>query len=662
MGATAVREEAEAGETTFAVLGPLEARRNGSLVPLGPFKQRVLLSLLLCHANRIVPVDQLSTAAWSEEPPRTALKNVQVYVSALRKNVLGTANRDRLTYRPPGYQLRLGPQHLDILDYETLARRGRQYLRDREITKAVDLLHEALKLWRGDPLPDMAQVPLISDELSRLHSERMSVYEDWAEAQLILGHHAHIIDSLEENVRSHPLRERLRSTQMIALFRCGRQSEALAQYEDMRQTLARDLGLQPSPVLERLYRAILAGAPSLDSPPSGGPQHLGATLVGGPRRNGAALLRTRSSTGDGHDVIAHLSQLPRDLADFTGRRGTVQDILDVFRARRHSPPVVISGPAGTGKTALAVHAAHLLRERFPDGQLFVRLRTAGGRERSVPDVLAEILRTCGFDGDPPRRAGERVAACRAWLAERSILLILDEASTAAQIRPLLPGTGDNGVLITGRRRLSALESAHHVALEGFTPEEGVELLRRTAGAERVDADPTAALSVVGTCGNLPLAVRIAGARLAASRHVLLPLFADRLADEHSLLDELSVDDLSMRACAATYERDLGPDLWASLRRLGALPAGEFTVDDLAALIGSDARLAAGVADKLVEAHAVTAESRPSPVYLIADWLRLYARERLEREESATQRTAAERRLRRARARTRPGPVTDSRTR
>ncbi|MEU4537684.1 BTAD domain-containing putative transcriptional regulator [Streptosporangium sp. NPDC023825] len=654
MGATAVREEAEAGETTFAVLGPLEARRNGSLVPLGPFKQRVLLSLLLCHANRIVPVDQLSTAAWSEEPPRTALKNVQVYVSALRKNVLGTANRDRLAYRPPGYQLRLGPQHLDILDYETLARRGRQHLRDREITKAVDLLHEALKLWRGDPLPDMAQVPLISDELSRLHSERMSVYEDWAEAQLILGHHAHIIDSLEENVRSHPLRERLRSTQMIALFRCGRQSEALAQYEDMRQTLARDLGLQPSPVLERLYRAILAGAPSLDSPSSDRPQHLGTTLFGGPRRDGAAVLRARSSTGNGHDVIAHLSQLPRDLADFTGRRETVQDILGVFRARRHSPPVVISGPAGTGKTALAVHAAHLLRERFPDGQLFVRLRTAGGRERSVPDVLAEILRTCGFDGDPPRRAGERVAACRAWLAERSILLILDEASTAAQIRPLLPGTGDNGVLITGRRRLSALESAHHVALEGFTPEEGVELLRRTAGAERVDADPAAALSVVGTCGSLPLAVRIAGARLAASRHVLLPLFADRLADEHSLLDELSVDDLSMRACAATYERDLGPDLWASLRRLGALPTGEFTVDDLAALIGSDARLAAGVADKLVEAHVVTAESRPSPVYLIADWLRLYARERLEREESAAQRTAAERRFRRARARTRSG--------
>ncbi|MFF3444367.1 BTAD domain-containing putative transcriptional regulator [Streptosporangium sp. NPDC002721] len=655
MGATIVREEAEAGETTFAVLGPLEARRNGSLIPLGPFKQRVLLSLLLCHANRIVPVNQLSTAAWSEEPPRTALKNVQVYVSALRKNVLGTANRDRLTFHPPGYQLRLGPQHLDILVYENLARRGRQHLRDREITKAVGPLHEALKLWRGDPLPDMAHVPLISGELARLRNERMSVYEDWAEAELILGHHAHIVDSLEENVRSHPLRERLRSTQMIALFRCGRQSEALAQYEDMRQTLARDLGLRPSPVLERLYRAILAGAPSLDGPPSDGSQHLDATPFGGPRRGGAAVLRPPSPTGNGPEVVAHLSQLPRDLADFTGRRETVRNVLDVFRDPRHSPPVVISGPAGAGKTALAVHAAHLLRERFPDGQLFVRLRTAGGRERSVPDVLAEILRLCGFDGDPPRRAGERVAACRAWLAERSILLILDEASSAAQIRPLLPGTGDNGVLITGRRRLSALESAHHVELRGFTPGEGVELLRRTAGAERVDADPAAALRVVGICDNLPLAVRIAGARLAASPHVLLPLFAGHLTDEHSLLDGLSVDDLSMRACAATYERDLGPDLWASLRRLGALPTGEFTVDDLAALLGSDARLAAGVADKLVEAHVVTvvavvaAESRPAPVYLIADWLRLYARERLEREESATQRTAAERRLREARA-------------
>ncbi|MGW0594206.1 BTAD domain-containing putative transcriptional regulator [Streptosporangium sp. NPDC002607] len=640
MGATVVREKAEAGETTFAVLGPLEARRDGSLVPLGPFKQRVLLSLLLCHANRIVPVDQLSTAAWSEEPPRTALKNVQVYVSALRKNVLGEADRDRLAYRPPGYQLRLGPQQLDILVYETLARRGRQHLRDREIAKAVGPLHEALRLWRGDPLPDMAHVPLISDELSRLRSERMSVYEDWAEAELSLGHHTHIIGSLEENVRRHPLRERLRSMQMIALFRCGRQSEALAQYEDMRQTLARELGLQPSPVLERLYRAILAGDPSLDGPLGGGPPHLG----------GATVIRPHPTAGHGQEVIAHLSQLPRDLADFTGRRESVQDILDVFRARRHSPPVVISGPAGAGKTALAVHSAHLLRERFRDGQLFVRLRTAGGRERSIPDVLAEILRTCGFEGDPPRRAGERVAACRAWLAERSILLIFDEASTAAQIRPLLPGTGDNGVLITSRRRLSALESAHHVALETFTPAEGVELLRRTAGAERVDADPAAALRVVGTCANLPLAVRIAGARLAAHRHVRLSLFADRLADEHSLLDELSVDDLSLRTCAATYERDLGPELWTSLRRLGALPSGEFTADDLAALLDSDVRLAADVADRLAEAHVVTAEPRPSPVYLIADWLRLYARERLQREESAPQRTAAGERLRRARAR------------
>lgn len=222
------------------------------------------------------------------------------------------------------------------------------------------------------------------------------------------------------------------------------------------------------------------------------------------------------------------------------------------------------------------------------------------------------------------------------------------------------------MLITGRRRLSALESAHHVELKGFTPGEGVELLRRTAGAERVDADPAAALRVVGVCGNLPLAVRIAGARLAASQDVLLPLFAGHLADERSLLDALSVDDLSMRACAATYERDLEPDLWAALRRLGALPAGEFTVEDLAALLGSDARLAAGVAGRLAEAYvittatAATAESRPAPVYLIPDWMRLYARERLEREESATQRTAAERRLREARLGG-PGPVTGSHT-
>ncbi|GAA3070383.1 AfsR/SARP family transcriptional regulator [Streptosporangium carneum] len=654
------------------MLGPLEAYRNGGLVPLGPFKQRVLLSLLLCHANRIVPVEQLSTAAWSEEPPRTALKNVQVYVSALRKNVLGAAHRHRLAYRPPGYQLQLGPHQLDILRYETLARQGRQHLRDREVARAVGPLHDALKLWRGDPLPDMAHVPLISDELSRLHSERMSVYEDWAEAKLCLGQHTDLIGSLEENVRRHPLRERLRSAQMIALFRCGRQAEALAEYETMRQTLARELGLQPSPVLERLYRAILAGDPSLDGPTvSGAPPGArpGSAVSWGTVSRGAASLSPgwrvnasparRSSagtfpgaytaTGGGHDVVAHLSQLPRDLADFTGREEEVRKVLDMFLTSPHSPPVAISGPAGTGKTAFAVHVAHLLRERFSDGQLFVRLRTPAGRERSVPDVLAETLRTCGFDGDPPRRAGERVAVYRAWLAERRILLIFDEASTEAQIRPLLPGAGDNGVLITGRRRLSALESAHHVDMEGFTPEEGVELLRRITGAERVDAALAAATRMVRTCGNLPLAIRIAGARLAAQRHAGLSAFADRLADEQSLLDELSVGDLSLRMCAATYRRELGPDLWASLRRLGALPGGEFTVDDLAALLGSDTRFAGCVADKLVEAHVVTAEPWPSQVYLIADWLRLYARERLVCEETATEISAARERLMRGRS-------------
>ncbi|MEV7008492.1 BTAD domain-containing putative transcriptional regulator [Streptosporangium sp. NPDC051022] len=658
MGVTALPEEVEAEETTFAMLGPLEAYRNGDLVPLGPFKQRVLLSLLLCHANRIVPVDQLSTAAWSEEPPRTALKNVQVYVSALRKNVLGAAHRHRLTYRPPGYQLQLGPHQLDILCYETLARRGRQYLRDREIAKAVGPLHDALKLWRGDPLPDMAHVPLISDELSRLHSERMSVYEDWAEAKLALGQHTDLIGSLEENVRRHPLRERLRSAQMIALFRCGRQAEALAEYENMRQTLARELGLQPSPVLERLYRAILAGDPSLDGPFGSGvplvqPARSRVSLVQAP--GSGALLGGPSLGGaypapqSGHDVIAHLSQLPRDLADFTGRKEAAQDVLDMFRSGRNGPPVAISGPAGTGKTAFAVHVAHLLRERFRDGQLFVRLRTPAGRERSVPDVLGEMLRTCGFDGDPPRRAGERVALYRAWLAERRILLIFDEASTEAQIRPLLPGAGDNGVLITSRRRLSALESAHHVDLEGFTPDEGVELLRRIAGTERVDADPKAARRMVDACGNLPLAVRIAGARLAAQRHTGLSAFADRLADEQSLLDELSVGDLSLRVCAATYRRELGPGLWATLRRLGVLPGGEFTADDLAALLDVDARFAGCVADKLVEAHVVTAEPWPSQTYLIADWLRLYARERLLVEEPAAEITAARNRLMRGRS-------------
>ncbi|MGN9844148.1 BTAD domain-containing putative transcriptional regulator [Nonomuraea sp. H19] len=584
-------------DVDFAILGPLEARRDAVQLDVGSFKRRMLLAALLVRINNVVSVSSLIEAAWGDAPPRTAHKNLQVYVAALRKD-LGL--RDDLLYVPPGYRLRLSAHQLDMLRFTELVKSGRRALRGADTRTARRLLREALDLWRGDPLPDLAHVPLIAAEVARLTDLRLTAFEDWVEAELDLGHHALVVDVLTEWVRENPFRERLRRCQMLALYRCGRQTEAFAEFESLRQALTRELGLRPSPVLERLYQAILRGDEDLEPP------------------------RLEN------DTVAHMSMLPRDLADFAGRGQQIQDILDAFEAGKLNPPVVLFGPVGSGKTSLAVHVAHRLRARFRDGQVFVGLRDASGEERRAADVVAEVLRMTGFGGDLPVSPEERVAAYRAWLAERRVLLVLDDAASPAQVRSLIPGTGDSGVIVTSRRRLDAVESAYHVAVGAFDQSQALELLRGLIGDRRVAADPAAVRRMLTAAGFLPMAIRLAGARLAARPDLPLSDFAARLADDRLLLDELTVGDRSLRACAASLERDLDPSTHLALRRLGsALPDEQFTLGDAATLLGPD--VAQSALDALEEAQVIEVESRANGVYRIPRWVRLFARESAMRE-------------------------------
>ncbi len=586
-------------EVEFSVLGPLEARRGGVRLDIGPAKRRILLATLLARVNHVVPVPTLIEAIWDDAPPRTAHKNLQVYIAALRKD-LGL--REDLRHVPPGYRLRLPPHRLDMLGFGELVRSGRRALRGGDVRTARRLLGDALELWRGDPLPELAHMPLAAAEAARLTDLRLTAFEDWAEAELDLGQHAQLADVLAEWVRAHPFRERLRRCQMLALYRCGRQTEALAQFDGLRQALSRELGLRPSPVLERLYHDILGGKEALEPPP---PEH---------------------------DTVAHLSMLPRDLADFTGRGDQIRRVLDVLGPERRNPPVVVHGPAGGGKTTRAVRVAHRLRARFPDGQLLVGLRDAwnGGRgpERPAADVVAEILRMTGFAGDLPGPIEERVAVYRAWLAERRLLLVLDDAATPAQVRTLLPGTGDSGVIVTSRRRLDAVESAYHVPVRAFDRAEALELLRGLAGERRVAADPAAAHRLLTAAEPLPLAVRLAGARLAARPDLPLADFADRLADDRLLLDELTVGDRSLRACAASLGQDLDPATRTALTSLGGLPGERFTLADAVPLLGGRAR---ETLDALEEAEVIEVESRADGIYRIPRHIRLFAAESGPRE-------------------------------
>jgi DNA-binding SARP family transcriptional activator len=578
-------------EISFSILGPmtagLQAAEPGAPaveLDAGPFKQRLLLALLLCRCNSVVLVEELIDTLWWDGPPRTAHKNIQVYISHLRKLVMADGRSRRLGYRPPGYQLVLAPAELDALRFEDLARSGRLALRRGDASAAAASMRQALGLWRGPALADLQVSPALRDEAARLDDRRLSVYEDWFEAELLLGNHAEVLEQLEGVMRAHPLRERLRSHQLIALYRGGRQAEALAEYDNHRQMLAAELGLDPSPALRRLYQDILSGHPGLSAPPPPAslsvapvPAELEPATTSGPALPVAAALHRQLASPafpqllpssefpapqlpepqlpePDAEVVAHLagappprpacaqvtaarpSGLPRALDDFTGRQDVLGDLLRYFGDGAAGPShlrraAVVVGPPGAGTSTLALQAAHVLAPRFRDGLILLPARDENGTPRPAGALLDDLLgRLEPFAQRSPVAIPDRSTLLRSRLADLQLLLILDGVADEAQVRPLLPGAGDCSVILTSCRRLGGLDGIRRFQLGTFTEDEALDLLGRLIGPERVAQDRSAAGRIVAACGLLPLAVRIAGARLAGLDHLPLDRFADRLED------------------------------------------------------------------------------------------------------------------------------------
>lgn len=601
----------------FRILGALEAHTGTHPLHLGPLKQRVVLGLLLCRANRIVSVDAFCEALWSGAPPRTAHKNLQVYVSALRKALRGDEERgcpgdghqQVLVRRPPGYVIHVQAEQLDLLRFEELARGGRLAMRSGDSTQAAHLLGTAVGMWRGPALSDLASVPALASEAEQLEDRYLTVYEDWCQAELALGHHAQHVDDIDELARRHPYRERLRHAQMLALYQSGRQAEALAQFDAMRQGLVRNLGMQPSPVLGRLYEAMLRGDPSLEPSPAERPKPV--------------VIRTDRT------------QLPQDLADFTGRDIHVRELTAAVDASAPHRATVVTGLAGVGKTALAVHCAHQWGRRFPDGRMLVRLRNGQNRPRPAVDVLAELLRGVGASGPLPRALDERAALYRTLLADRRMLVVLDGALDEAQVRPMLPGAGESRVVVTSRRRLVGLEAVEHVDLQPMDETEGLALLGRLIGQRRVAEEPVTARDLVAVCGLLPLPIRIVGANLAALRHLTLARYARRLADERQLLDELVAGDLRVRPRLDSAYQDLPAADRATLRRVGLLTDAEFGLHEAAAALGCGLPQAEKAVERLIASHLVVVHAWGSDegdaCYRLPFPVRVYARERAREE-------------------------------
>ncbi|GAB1509948.1 AfsR/SARP family transcriptional regulator [Actinophytocola sp. KF-1] len=575
----------------FGVLGPLQITgRDGRWLRLRGERQRSLLAMLLFHANERVPTDRLVDALWPDVPPKSYASNLHTYVSRLRDRLGDTL----IDHAGPGYRLRVADADLDLLTFRAASESGRAALRGGDAETAARHLRLALDQWRDRPLADLA-LPALDAEVARLEIERLTVFEDWVEAELAAGRHAELLGELQSAVAEHPLRERLVGQLMRALRRAGRQADALAAYRAARATLVEETGLEPGAELRAVHAEILRGdqEPVADEWP--------------------------------------IRQLPADSRVFTGRDDTV-DELTALLTDPGGLPVVLTGEPGVGKSTLAVRVAHRLQHVFPDGQLYAHLAGATA-PRPAGDVLADLLRSLGVTGPAiPDDVHAKAAVLRSRLADRRVLLVLDDAADPGQVRPLLPGTASTAVLVTSRRRLSGLLGAHRVTVGSLTDAEALDLLAAIAGP-RVTADPHGARRIAAACGNLPLALRIAGTRLALRPQLRLATLADRLSDEQRRLDELSVSDLQVRAGLALSYAALSEPARATFRLLGA--AAVARVPAWAVTVLQDGVAGDAAVDELVESSLLQpAADDPcgEPRYEMHDLVLTFARERLLAED------------------------------
>lgn len=593
------------------MLGPLEVLDDaGAPIRITSVKQRALVAVLLCH-RAAVPPDRLIDLLWSGEPPSSARTNLHVYIHRLRQ-ALGD---DKIVLTEHGYQLDLRGDDVDTDLFESLAAKGHAALGSGDYADAGRTFDAALALWRGAACADCDFVDVVRVQATRLDELRLAVIEDRNEAELHCGRHAGVIAELTRLVADYPLRERFAAQLMVALYRSDRSADALGVYRDIHRQLVDDLGIEPGVELRTIEQAILDDDPAL--------------LVG-------SAADSRAS-----QVLPVPAQLPRDVGDFTGRALYVSELTD--RMVPDGPVLTITGMAGVGKTALALRAAHAKATSFPDGQLYVDLR--GGDDVLDPGhVLYRFLIALGVPGSAiPDGTEERAASYRSHLSRRRMIVVLDNAASEEQIRPLIPGGAHCSVLITSRDRLSGLASAHVVDLDVFEPDEAVDLLGRVLNDERVGNDPEAADELCALCGYVPLAVRIAGARLASRPHWSLGRFVELLGDERRRLDELKAGDLAVRSSLALSYAGLDPDARRALRLLGSCRVPSFAEWGVAAALGMSPEKGSAHLAALIDAHLVesigtdaTGQSR----YKLHDLVALFAAERGEVEDEPTVRAEA----------------------
>lgn len=607
----------------FGVLGPLQVVEDGAArrVPAG--KQGTVFAALLLRANAVVSIDTLVDTLWPHGSSPGARSTVHSHVLRLRRS-LGTQAGERIRTSRAGYLIEVAPGELDVDRFVTLTGDAGSAAAEQRWLQASAHSESALGLWRGEPMAELAAEGWLAQEAARLGELRKQAIELWAETELQLGRPDRVIPVLQTLISENPLRERGYAHLMLALHTTGRTAEALETYQRVRTLLVEELGVEPGGHLRDAHQAVLT-ADAYAPPHAGAPPHT-----------------VRVPTP---------AQLPATIPDFVGRTREVSELMDFLtpRAREGSALhqgqaptsariAVISGPGGVGKSALALLAGHRAMPGYAGGALYADLRGSSPSPEEPASVLTSFLHALGVEGRAvPGDLDGRAALLRSLTAARGVLIFLDDARSSAQVRPLLPAPG-GAALITSRSHLSGLAGARCVELGQQPRDEAVDLLAAIVGTERVEPEQAAAEAIIESCGRLPLAVRIAGARLAARPTWPLAHLAQLLADDRHRLDELHVDDVGVRASLEHSLTFLDPAQAKALRLLSIPDAPVLDLAMSAAILDQDERAAGRIVEKLVDA-CLLAAPRPD-MFAFHDLTRLYVREVAEATDTPQVRAEA----------------------
>ncbi|MGW7050028.1 AfsR/SARP family transcriptional regulator [Streptomyces avermitilis] len=624
----------------FGMLGEIQAHVGGTAVDLGPAQQRCVLAALLMDVNRAVPVDGLVSRVWGVHPSPGAKSTLYSYLSRLRQALGAAANVSSsgpaIERRPGGYALLTDPDLVDLHRFRDLVGRARA----AEDERAAALFERALGLWRGKPFATL-DTPWCNSLRESLLEERHACLLDRNDVLLRCGRHAALLSELASCLDGHPLDERLAGQYMLALYRSGRTADALRCFERIRRALAEELGSDPGPELRRRHQQVLTNDPAIGAPPDA---PASSPAAGAVPASGIASSQSRT--------------VPRQLPStglFVGRSAEVAELDKALgaagRPGRSAAVCVISGSGGGGKTSLAVYWAHRAMDRFPDGQLYVDLRgfTPSGDPLAPATAVRGFLDALGVDpGSIPADQQALTGLYRTLVADRRMLVVLDNARDVDQVTALLPGGADCAVLVTSRHRLTGLavtHGAHLLPLDVLTPYDSRDLLGRHLGEGRLAADPAAVTAVLEHCAGLPLAISVAGARAAGRSGLTLAALAEELHDQSARLDALDAGDLStnIRAVCRVSYRGLTGRAAEAFRLLGAAgPAPEIGLAAAAGLLGQPPATARVTLRELETVHLV---QQPTPGrYSMHDLILLYAAERAVEDQTQESLERALRRL------------------